>query len=223
MYKILKSEVNTLCARLSQTMDVFAPVSNGAKTNFALWNEETSVDLDTLKTVKSPKDVFFPQSEVLYNCYREEGKLKIAPEQLCERPFVVLGIRPCDVQGIRVLDKVFLSDPVDSFYAARREKGTLVSFACSRPETSCFCGAFGVDCSEPDGDVAVWMNGEYLYWLPKTSKGETLTAVVSDLLEQTDDTPVEEEKKNIKAICQRLPRSRSTCRSSEQGGRALLP
>lgn len=63
MYKILKSEVNTLCRRLSQTMDVFAPVSNGGKTNFALWNEETCVDLDTLKTVKSPKDVFFPRAK----------------------------------------------------------------------------------------------------------------------------------------------------------------
>ena len=205
MYRILKSDIPKLCARLAESMDVFTPVKAGGKTNFALWTEGMQADLDTLKTVKSPKDVFFPQSEVLYGCSREEGKLKIQPQQLCQRPFVVLGIRPCDVQGIRVLDKVFLSDPVDSFYAARREKGVLVSLACSRPETSCFCGTFGIDCSEPDGDVAAWLRGEYLYWLPKTEKGEALTAAAGDLLEQTGMEEVAEEKKSIKAICDRLP------------------
>ena len=79
MYRILKSDIPKLCARLAENMDVFAPVKAGGKTNFALWTEDSQVDLDTLKTVKSPKDVFFPQSEVLYNCNREEGKIKILP------------------------------------------------------------------------------------------------------------------------------------------------
>ncbi len=205
MYRILKSEYSALCARLAETMDVFAPVKSGNKTNFALWTQDTQVDLDTLKTVKSPKDVFFPQSEVLYTCSREDGKLKVQPQELCQRPFAVLGIRPCDVQALRVLDKVFLSDPVDSFYAARREHGVLVSFACSRPETSCFCGTFGIDCAEPNADVAVWAHAEYLYWKPQTEKGENLTKLLEGLLEQTDDAAVELEKKSIRAICDRLP------------------
>lgn len=57
-------------------------------------------------------------------------------------------MKACDVRGVEVLDKVFLADPVDSFYAARREHGTIVAFACSEPEETCFCKAFGIDAAE---------------------------------------------------------------------------
>ena len=87
-------------------------------------------DLETLKTVKSPKDIFFPQSETLYTCTKEEGKMKITPEELMEKDFVVFGMRGCDVLGMEVLDKVFLSEPVDTFYAARRSHGIIVTAAC---------------------------------------------------------------------------------------------
>jgi heterodisulfide reductase subunit C len=94
---------------------------------------------------------------------------------------------------------------VDSYYAARRSHGTIVSLACSKPDTSCFCHAFGIDCADPEGDVAAWFEGEYLYWLPQTAKGEALTSAVSDLLEITDDSAVEEAKASIRAIQEKLP------------------
>jgi len=104
-----------------------------------------------------------------------------------------------------VLDRVFLSEPVDSYYAARREHGTIVSLACRRPETSCFCGTFGIDCASPEGDVATWLSDEYLYWLPRTEKGEALTGAVEELMEECDATAVKAEQDAIHAICERLP------------------
>ena len=89
--------------------------------------------------------------------------------------FVVFGVRACDAKSFDILDKVFLSDPVDSFYKTKREHGTAITLACNRPEESCFCSAFGIDCAEPEGDVATYFAGEYLYWSPKTEKGLHLT------------------------------------------------
>ena len=57
-----------LLAAVAKEMDLFLPVQNNGITNFGFWTEDAKVDLDTLKTVKSPKDAFFPQSEVLYSC-----------------------------------------------------------------------------------------------------------------------------------------------------------
>ena len=54
-------------------------------------------------------------------------------------------MKACDIQGIKVLDKVFLAEPVDTFYRARREHGTIVALACHEPEETCFCKVFGVD------------------------------------------------------------------------------
>ena len=64
-------------------------------------------------------------------------------------PFVVFGMKACDVKGMEVLDKVFLADPIDTFYAARRDHGTIVAMACHEPEESCFCKVFGTDAADP--------------------------------------------------------------------------
>ena len=205
MFRIHESNLPKLYAAIANEKDLFIPVTSAGKTNFALWTEDAQVDIQTLKTVKSPKDAFFPQSENLYTCEKVDGKTTITPEQRCNTPFVVFGIRSCDVRGIAVLDKVFLSEPVDSYYAQRRANGILVSLACSRPATSCFCGAFGIDCAAPEGDVATWLTGEYLYWQPQTEKGEQLTSQLASLLESCDEAAVEAEKSAIRNICSRLP------------------
>ena len=205
MYRIKKESLTALYAAIAAQNDLFLPVKAAGKTNYALWSQEAEVDLDTLKTVRSAKDVFFPQSENLYCCGKVDGKTTVKAEERCSTPFVVLGMKACDVRALSVLDQVFLSAPVDSFYAARREMGTIVSLACNRPDTSCFCGTFGIDCAAPEGDVATYLAGEYLYWNPQTDKGEKLTEQVKALLETCEDAPVEEAKANIRSICERLP------------------
>lgn len=207
MYKIAKEKLTSLFALIHETNELYLPVKAAGKTNFAAWNEDACVDLDTLKTVKSPKDAFFPQSETLYTCNKEGNKLKITPEALVDSPFVVFGMKACDVRGIEVLDRVFLADPVDSFYAARRAHGTIVALACGEPEESCFCKVFGVDCTEPCADVATWMIGDELYWKPVTEKGEALTEAVKSLLTDADASAVEAEKSRIGEIVERLPYS----------------
>ena len=207
MYKIAKENLASLFALINETKELYLPVSVAGQTNFAAYTADALVDLDTLKTVKSPKDVFFPQSETLYTCNKEDNKLKITPEKLVDAPFVVFGLKACDIKGIEVLDKVFLSDPVDSFYAARRANGIIVGLACHEPEESCFCKVFGVDCTEPAADVATWMIEGELYWKALTEKGEALTESVKALLADADEAKVEAEKSAVKEIVEKLPYS----------------
>ena len=207
MYKIAKENLASLFALINETKELYLPVEVAGQTNFAAYTAEANVDLDTLKTVKSPKDVFFPQSENLYTCNKEDNKLKITPEKLVDAPFVVFGMKACDIKGIEVLDRVFLSDPVDSFYAARRANGIIVGLACHEPEESCFCKVFGVDCTEPAADVATWMIEGELYWKALTEKGEALTETVKPLLTETCESKVEAEKSAVKAIVEKLPYS----------------
>ncbi len=207
MYQIKKDRLPELFAAMAEAQDLFLPIRKCNQTNYGLWSEEAQVDLDTLKTVKSGKDCFFPQSETLYNCKKEEGKLSIDPAKLTDTPFVVFGMRACDVQGLKVLDNVFLNDPVDSFYAARREHGTVVAIACHEPEETCFCKVFGIDAANPAADVAAWFVGEDFYWKALTQKGEALTESVKELLTDADEAAVEEEKKQIQAVIEKLPYS----------------
>ena len=210
MYKIEKANLNELFRAIANTQDLYVPVKISNQANFAAWTEDAQVDLDTLKTVKSPKDAFFPQSENLYSVKKEGKKIRIEAESLKDKDFVVFGMKACDVQGVKVLDKVFLVDPVDSYYAARRKHGTIVAMACHEPEETCFCNVFGIDCAQPAADVAVWMVGDTMCWKALTEKGEALTASVSGLLtpaDAEDEAKVEAEKAAIHAIVEKLPYS----------------
>lgn len=210
MYKIAKENLSALFRLIAESQELYLPVRTAEQVNFGVWSEDAEVDLDTLKSVKSPKDAFFPQSENLYTCIKEGKKIQIEPEALKEQKFVVFGMKACDVQGVQVLDKVFLADPVDTFYAARRDHGTIVAMACHEPEESCFCKVFGIDCAEPAADVATWMVEGNLYWKSLTEKGEALTKDVESLLESEDDADekkVEDEKAAIRSIVEKLPYS----------------
>ena len=211
MYKIKREDLPALFQKIAADQELYLPVRTADQTNFGVWREEAEVDLDTLKTEKSPKDVFFPQSETLYTCYREGKKLSVEPETLKEQDFVVFGMKACDIKGVEVLDRVFLSDPIDTFYAARREHGTIVALACHEPEETCFCKVFGVDAAHPAADVAAWMVEDTLYWKPETEKGQKLTEKLADLLEKAGDVgsekAVAEEEEKIRSIIEELPYS----------------
>ena len=214
MKKIAKANLTTLFRAIAADQDLFLPVKIAGQTSFGLWSEGVQVDLETVKTVKSGKDLFFPQSEILYTCYKNGKKISIKPEKLQDQDFVAFGMKGCDVKGLEVLDRVFLADPVDTFYAARRKHGTIVAMACNEPDTSCFCKVFGVDCTEPAADVAVWMVEDALCWKAQTEKGEALTAklaaagVFADENEDASaaaEAAVEAQKAQTRAIVEKLP------------------
>ena len=217
MYKITRENLPALYRALAAERELYLPVRKSGQVNFAAWDEAWSEEdllagLDALKTVKSGKDIFFPQSETLYTCKKDGKRLSIEPEALKAQEFVVFGMRACDVQGLKVLDRVFLSDPVDTFYAARREHGTIVALGCREPETSCFCSVFGTDCTEPAADVAAWLTDDFLYWKPLTEKGELLTGQLKQKgpftrAAEADEKQVEAEKAAAKEIVKRLPYS----------------
>ena len=208
MFKIAKSKLPELLKAIAAQQELFLPVNNNGQVNFAAWFEGCNADIETLKTVKSPKDMFFPQSETLYTVKKEQHKLSVEPQTLADQNFVAFGMKACDIQGIKVLDKVFLAEPVDTFYRARREHGTIVALACHEPEESCFCKVFGVDCAEPDADVVMWNANDTLYWKAVTDKGTARTEALSGVLENADaadEKAVETEQENIRAIVEKLP------------------
>ncbi len=205
MYKIALDNLATLFSLINESKELYAPIKIGEQVNFAAWDENAQVDLQTLKTVKSAKDAFFPQSETLYTCKTEDNKITFTPQELQDQQFVMFGVKACDVRGFEVLDRVFLADPIDSFYAARRFNGIVVSLACNEPDDSCFCSVFGIDAANPGADVATWIVDGELYWKALSDKGLALTELVKSVLVETDETVVEAKKDEIKTITAKLP------------------
>ena len=207
MLKCSLDKIQLLFAKIAENAKLYLPINNNDGTaSFAEWSEGKEMST-LLNTTKSPKDFFFPQTEDLMR-FKTEGKsievVDIRSE--CE-DFVVFGVRACDVKSFDILDRVFLTEPRDSFYAMKREHGIIVSLACQRPSETCFCTAFGINAAEPMGDVMAWRTEDALYLQPVTEKGIALTEKLGAYLTECDDTAVAEEKAKISAVMKRLPLS----------------
>ena len=141
-------------ALISREQALYLPLEEGDHAAYGLWSPDARLRLDDLNTNKSPKDLFFPQSENLV-AFKAQGKtISVIDNRKPAEVFVLFGVRACDAASLDILDRVFLSEPVDSYYAARREAGTVITRACFTPEETCFCGAFGIDAMAPAGDIA---------------------------------------------------------------------
>ena len=79
------------------------------------------------------------------------------------------------------------------------------SIACARPAETCFCHAYGIDATAPQGDVACWIDGDTLYWQPQSEKGQALTETAKPFLEECPDTAADAAKQAIREILDRLP------------------
>lgn len=204
MKRTALSNLDTLFGRISQTEKLYIPVDGKGGAVYAEYAAGKTLT-EKLNANRSAKDFFFPQTENLYDVKMNGKKLEIKDvREECE-DFVIFGVRACDVRSFSILDKVFLSDPVDSYYKNRREHGTVVSLACTRPEETCFCRAFGIDAASPEGDVAAWKEEGYLYLKAQSEKGERLLETLSDLLEDADEKEIENQQLRTRYYLSALP------------------
>ncbi len=207
MRKCSLSLLDTLFAEIAKANTLYIPASdNAGGAKYTKWEEGTQY-LDTLNTVKSPKDFFFPHTEDLME-FKVTGKnIELLDIREESEDFVVFGVRACDVKSFDVLDRVFLTDPVDSYYATRREHGVIISLACTRPAETCFCTTFDIDPATPAGDISAWKTQDSLYLQANTAKGEALLKKLDVLTEECDTEEVEAQQEKIRKIMDKLPLS----------------
>jgi formate hydrogenlyase subunit 6/NADH:ubiquinone oxidoreductase subunit I len=160
---------------------VFGPVLQGQYHEFDQVKQSGDVDLDYVNTKLSPKGLFHPQAEKMFEFTLdkqnpEAGILKEVPQDYSER--VILGIRPCDARAFRLDDVNFNTHDIkDPWWVRRRECSTLVGLACNAPCTTCFCTSVGGGPFDTAGlDVHLVDVGDGVVAQAVTAKGEDLLA-----------------------------------------------
>ncbi|HUT34914.1 MAG TPA: 4Fe-4S dicluster domain-containing protein [Planctomycetota bacterium] len=111
---------------------VVGPVSKGDKFVFDEIASADDLRMDYPITLLSPRKYFFPQSEAVLR-YTMGDAVEIEPLALPTRPGVILGVHPCDMAGIWLLDAVFSKDQVDPLYRSRRAHSVAVGLDCKKP------------------------------------------------------------------------------------------
>lgn len=204
MRKISLDKLDEMFSAIASENTLYLPVDTKAGAKFEKWSEGAKLS-EALNTVRSAKDFFFPQTENLMDFKMEGKKIEVIDTRDEGEDFVVFGVRACDVKSFEVLDRVFLAEPVDSYYKSRREHAVIVSMACNKPHETCFCKTFGIDASEPEGDVVCYKTEDAIYLQAKTDKGEKLLGKISAITEQADDNAADEQKNIIRERMKKLP------------------
>ena len=205
MLKILRSQLDELFALIAEKETLYIPTDATAGiAQFKKWENGMKMS-DKLKTSRSAKDFFFPQTEDLVSFKKSGKKIEVIDPRTETEDFVIFGVRACDCRSFDILDRVFLAEPVDTYYKNRREHGTVVTLACSKPAETCFCQTFGIDPTAPAGDVSAWMTEDAVYFNANTEKGNAFVDVIKALATESDDTAVEAQKAATKEILAKLP------------------
>ena len=93
------------------------------------------------------KKYFFPPKTQLMVFQREAGESSnwFTAETVKNNPsYALIGVRPCDLAGIQIQDKIFLEgDRCDPIYQDRRDKALIMVSNCTKPCETCFCTSMG--------------------------------------------------------------------------------
>ncbi len=207
MIKIKKKEFEKFIKDLQKKYDIFAPVTVGKATGFQKIGSVKEINNEVLNTRKSPKEIFFPQSEVLFQ-YTEDG-LKV-PERN-EKPFAIWGMRSCDVQSLLMLDSVFgkayqmpkkemYEDP---YWKEKYDNCLVFSLACEQPLSTCFCHWFGSGPFDKKGsDVFVVESGESFLLEGVSEKGKKFVSdwKTSEKATKAETEEVSKKKKKAETL-----------------------
>ena len=203
MKKIALAKLDSLFAALNARGPLYIPADDASgQAKFTRY--ETGMQLtQNLNTARSAKDLFFPQVENMVDFKMTGKQIEILEHRNVSEDFVIFGVRACDARSFDILDRVFLAEPADTYYAERRAHALVITLACTEPEETCFCSVFGIDAADPVGDVTAWKTEKELILRANTEKGEALLACLE--LEDGGEEEVKAQQEKTREILKKLP------------------
>lgn len=191
-YKLKKGDVGRFLQRLGEEFAVYAPVDSDGVVAFMELVSGEEPALNFPRTHKPPKDVFYPQTEVMFRYDKDD----MHSTEYEGKPIAIFGVRPCDAKSFVLLGRVFV-DPkyIDSYWAARRNNALVFSLACNDPLPSCFCNWLGGGPFDKTGsDIFITDIGDAYILEPISENGERFLQS-ADMLKKATEKDIEKVRK----------------------------
>jgi len=221
-----KENLKPLLEKAGKNYDVYLPLhdkKNGIVDFYELSYMSEDYVLNTgEKTRKSPKFIFFPQTEKIFDFeyikdLQKPDQVQIKLKEKTEsskkdlKKKILFGLKPCDTAGIKSLDFVFgegvRKDPA---YIQKRAGSILISIGCSLIYPDCFCMAVGGNTFNFEfSDIGLADLGDYFVILKKSENKEVAEFIKENknFFEERDLSTAEETK-----IKQLISNSEEKCR-----------
>ena len=126
---------------LGRKQRIIGPVARQGRFFYQEVAHAAQLDLSFNCCVYSPRAFLLPPSDTLLTFENASATFTARPV-IDRRPFALIGVHPCDLNAIQLLDRVFSMDHRDGHYLARRAAALIVGVDCPRP---CTAGVFCAD------------------------------------------------------------------------------
>ncbi|MCJ7443993.1 MAG: 4Fe-4S dicluster domain-containing protein [Methanotrichaceae archaeon] len=191
---LAKDKLPALLSELNEMLEVVAPVRIGNDTAFATWVGQP-IDFEKNPQI-SPTEFLLPQREVLFKYIQHSGRYVF--EEVEPKSKLILGMRPCDLNAVKVLDKIFGTEPFDKLYFRRRRSAILAVLNCSKPEETCFCSHLGAGPECIDGFDLLFTELDSGYLIESgSSVGMLILKEHSDLFQEVKSVYLAEKNERI--------------------------
>ncbi|HSK47762.1 MAG TPA: 4Fe-4S dicluster domain-containing protein [Coriobacteriia bacterium] len=166
-----KSRLDDLVRGLAKQFEVVGPVAKGDAFVFGKIEDPSLLRLDYDTTILPPKKYFVPQSEEILNFRTADGSVTADSAEVASR--VLLGVHPCDLNALMLMDNIFLGEFEDPYYKSRRENTLLIGVSCE-PRQECFCNAWNTDEVHWGFDIFLTDLGDRFFVSVRSVKGAEL-------------------------------------------------
>ncbi len=178
-YKLPKDKFPNFINFLSNKGNLYGPVKQKDQHSFEQVNEYSEMDFNYQRTILGIKKFLTPPRYITQK-FDSESVEDIFPQSETN---IVLGIHPCDIHAVKILDKLFLDNIKDPYYESRRNNLILVGHSCL-PDKNCICQSTGTDIVEDGFDLFLTeLENHYLVWVG-SSKGLYLIASAENLFSE---------------------------------------
>lgn len=170
MGRVLKKEdYKDFLRRLQKEAELIAPITTDM-TRFQVVENVDDVDLNSENPFFPIKKYFLPNEEVLLKI--KNGKTKEVKLKPTKR--IIFGARLCDINGVAIMDKLFLNHEYpDDNYKEKRDNTIIIGINCLTPPSEyCFCGS--MDLKKEAYDLMLHERKDDYYIDVLTKKGESL-------------------------------------------------
>lgn len=130
---------------------------------------------------QSLKPFAFAPREPLLQIERTQGGFTAHPRLPLADKVAVIGARACDLAGLVIQDRIFLTGTYqDPYYAARREGLFVIAVHCTRALPTCFCASMDTGPRAKNGfDLALTEVDDQLVVEPGSEAGSELLATLA--------------------------------------------
>ncbi len=194
--KLPKSNLDLFAAVVWQFGEVHGPVEQDGAFVFRRLERWSQVRLDYHRTLLPLRKYFLPPREALFE-YRE-GQGYVPCLEGLDRRIVLLGVHPCDIYALNILDRLFGEPYPDPYYRSRRRNTIIIGLDCL-PDEHCFCSSMRADFVDRGFDLFLYDIGQDYFTLVGTARGDDIVLATGPLFQPVTPADADEYKRRSSA------------------------